>query len=521
MTNILDYVLNLKDNLSGKLGNANAAAKGLEATLGSVKSALGVLGVGFAVFKGIEFVKEGVEKFHELEQVTAKIGANLKSTGEIAGMSLEDVEGYAKGLSSHILSSRTDVLDMASQLLTFPAITKQVFEQSMGLVADIAAQTHHGLSETAIMFGKAFSDPAKGLNKMIRYGVMLTDQEKEKIIALQQSGKLIAAQEEMMKDIARAGYSGVATAMFNADPLARFNKTMGSLKLTMGEVAIGFLKELTPSLEKFAIWLKKGFEWIKKNKDEIIMWAKALGAAWIAVKSYEILVPILLAIENGLVAAAVGATGFGAAISLAISPVTLLAAAVGVLVLAHEKLAQYDKNKEKYLSDVATDEEDFVQQGMEKYKGLKNARELAMADEQNDINESIAIYKKSLQELNPKNLDDNQIYGILSPEQMDDFFAYTKELEILASRQKGLSALPTAPIKTKARKLGENPLAPQKDEAKATGSKAVTINISINKMIESFKISTTTMGESINSIKEKVAESLLSAVNDSQIVAGI
>ena len=144
-----------------------------------------------------------------------------------------------------------------------------------------------------------------------------------------------------------------------------------------------------------------------------------------------------------------------------------------------------------------------------------------MADEQNDINESIAIYKKSLQELNPKNLDDNQIYGILSPEQMDDFFAYTKELEILASRQKGLSALPTAPIKTKARKLGENPLAPQKDEAKATGSKAVTINISINKMIESFKISTTTMGESINSIKEKVAESLLSAVNESQIVAGI
>ena len=77
MTNILDYVLNLKDNLSGKLGNANAAAKGLEATLGSVKSALGVLGVGFAVFKGIEFVKEGVEKLICQKQAYVRFNDNM------------------------------------------------------------------------------------------------------------------------------------------------------------------------------------------------------------------------------------------------------------------------------------------------------------------------------------------------------------------------------------------------------------------------------------------------------------
>ena len=55
----------------------------------------------------------------------------------------------------------------------------------------------------------------------------------------------------------------------------------------------------------------------------------------------------------------------------------------------------------------------------------------------------------------------------------------------------------------------------------AGGTKAVTITISINKLIEQFKVSTTTVGEGASQIKEKVAETLLGAINDSQIVAGI
>jgi hypothetical protein len=46
--------------------------------------------------------------------------------------------------------------------------------------------------------------------------------------------------------------------------------------------------------------------------------------------------------------------------------------------------------------------------------------------------------------------------------------------------------------------------------------------LSLNKeLIEEFKVQTTTVGEGASKIKEKVAESLLSAINDSQVVAGI
>lgn len=55
----------------------------------------------------------------------------------------------------------------------------------------------------------------------------------------------------------------------------------------------------------------------------------------------------------------------------------------------------------------------------------------------------------------------------------------------------------------------------------ATGQKITTINISINNLIEQFKISTTNMQESSSKVRELVAQTLLSAVNDSQITAGI
>ncbi len=68
-----------------------------------------------------------------------------------------------------------------------------------------------------------------------------------------------------------------------------------------------------------------------------------------------------------------------------------------------------------------------------------------------------------------------------------------------------------------------DPAAPTKDISPkgATGQKITTINISINNLIEQFKISTTNMPESTSKVRELVAQTLLSAVNDSQITAGI
>ena len=61
----------------------------------------------------------------------------------------------------------------------------------------------------------------------------------------------------------------------------------------------------------------------------------------------------------------------------------------------------------------------------------------------------------------------------------------------------------------------------EKKPDKAKGSQAITINISINKLIESFKVETTNIQELIAKIQELVANTLLSAVNDASITANI
>jgi hypothetical protein len=60
----------------------------------------------------------------------------------------------------------------------------------------------------------------------------------------------------------------------------------------------------------------------------------------------------------------------------------------------------------------------------------------------------------------------------------------------------------------------------KKETNKITGNRSVTINIHIDTMIKDFTVKATTIRESMNDVKEKIVSTMLSAINDSQIVAG-
>jgi hypothetical protein len=119
------------------------------------------------------------------------------------------------------------------------------------------------------MYGKALGNPIEGLNKLTRYGVMLTDQEKERISKLQASGHLVEAQKAMMDAIAHSGYAGVAEAMFNADPIARYNKLMSKAQLAIGEYAMEIMKAFMPTLESVASGISSIVGFITEYKSGI------------------------------------------------------------------------------------------------------------------------------------------------------------------------------------------------------------------------------------------------------------
>jgi len=496
MTNLVEYILNLRGNLAPALDNANAHATRLESTLGGVKAMAGsigaALGIGFAIFKGWEFVKEGVEKFHELEQETAKVEANLRATNETAGIGLQDVQKYAKELSGKIQAGRVEIMDMASQLLTFPAITKDIFQSSMGMVADIAKQTNHGLTETAIMYGKALNSPAEGLQKMMRYGVMFTDAEKQKIISLQASGKLIESQKYMIEAIARSGYKGVAESMFNADPIARYNKMMGSAKLAVGEFAMEVAKKIMPAMEMFAKGIKNTFEWMKEHEKTMA------------------LIGDMLAVGAGLILTITIATKAWAAaqwllnVAMTANPLGLVIAGIAALVAG---VIWAWNNFEGFRKTVMGVWEVMKSFGSTIY----------------DIFAGIALIYKGIFTFDFGAMKEglSQVIGAAADagKNISEAWEKGKAKGVESFAKTGAKSLIPETTVGKTGKAGADGYIAE-PKTKAEGQKTINIHVAYNApLISGFTISTTNIKEGLGSLKEQVSAILVGATHDSLMVA--
>jgi predicted transcriptional regulator len=565
MQNIVDYILNVKGNLDQQLGSAANHAKTLETNLVGVKSMAstiaGALGVGFAVFQGIDFVKKGVEKFKELEEVTAKVEANLKSTGGVAGVSMKNIEEYSKGLSGKIHASRVDIMDMASQMLTFPSISKDVFQSSMGLIADIAKQTGHGLSETAIMYGKALNDPSAGLQKMMRYGVVFTEQEKKRIQALQASGDLIGAQKSMMDAIAGSGYAGVAEAMFNADPIARFNKMMGGAQVAIGEIAVEALKKIMPLLESFASIIKSTAVFLKEHSTAILMVVSILGSAILAYKTYTAVTAAYAIIQTGLTSGTWLLTAAWTALDVVMSlnPIGLIIAGISALVAivvvcwnkfegfreivlgvwevikwfgsevikvieglynAWMGLHTFDLNQIKQgfaqLSDVW--ENGGRRAGEAWAKGQAEGAKSMADSHKYETDKAIAEKIASLSEAG-KITSKAQAYAIANL--MNKINSDLKS-KLITEEQKAeiLSLLPQKGKKGANLNINAQTSDADKPKTKAEGRKNINITVTYNApLIQDFTISSTNITDGLESLKNKVSEILVGATHDTLLVA--
>ena len=232
------YELSLKDQLTNKLHQADGAATKLESTMGSLGNRLThvaeAFGISFALFKGIEFVHEGIEAFEKLHQAEAQVEAGLISTGHAAGIAGEELEASAIKFSQSFKFTRADITEMQSIMLTFPGITSSTFDTASQAILDMSTRLHKGLDETAIMVGKALQDPERGITAMRRVGVNFNDTQTEIIKNLVRTGHAAKAQTLILQEL-QLEFAGSAQAAAEADPLFKYNKLMYNLKIAVGE----------------------------------------------------------------------------------------------------------------------------------------------------------------------------------------------------------------------------------------------------------------------------------------------
>ena len=530
MAQVVEYILSLRDDLSRGIQGANTQVNHLESSLGSARSAigsltgmLGTLGVGFALFKGAAFVHDGVEAFHRVEQSMAQVEAGLKSTGEAAGMTKESISSMAKEMSSRMKFGRADILDMQAQMLTFGGITKENFPAIGDAIANVATKIGMDLHGMAIQFGKAMDNPADGIKKLMRQGVMFSQQQEDAIDKLVEKGNIVGAQQIMLAEIANK-YGGASQAAFDADPLSRYDKTMGSVKMTVGELATDLLIKLTPALEAFANIVKTAADWVKKNGTELWVLIKAVVEGVLIFKTITlVIVPFAAALTTVAPAAAAAVTGIeavGVASTFALGPIGLLAAAVTAVIYSYGLLEAAQKkmenNRTKLLSDAGEAEL--------KHDNASLAGAISVGQKKSDAIKQIFDERMSHISSRRKELEaewktqgtDNGISG--SAKDFQEQWNFKKgilDAQELALKDIG-RVMPTKLKSVVALPKKEDPAA----KTKAVGSKSVTINVSIKDLVNTLQINTTNLKEGAGKVQEIITNILASAVNDFQIVAG-
>ncbi len=252
---------------------------------GKLKTVGKVAGVGLAAGLGLA-AKVGFDAITEAQE-SAKIGrltdAVLKSTGGAANVTADQVAGLAEQISNLTGVDDEAIQEGQNLLLTFTKVRNEVgkgndiFNQATQASVDMAAALGTDVKGASMQLGKALNDPIKGVTALSRAGVSFTQQQKDQIKAMVESGDVLGAQKIILGEMSTQ-FGGAAEAA--SDPMQRLGTIVGNLQERIGTA-------LLPIVEQAADWLgenlPRAMDWlaakwpILRAKAEPVL--RAIGSA--------------------------------------------------------------------------------------------------------------------------------------------------------------------------------------------------------------------------------------------------
>jgi len=539
MNEEVKYTLTLNDLLTGKLKGADTAAKGLEVTMGTLASIAG----GFlSAFATVDFLKGSIDQFNQAEQASAQLNATLASTKNIAGLNREALDKQAESIMNQSLFDDDDITRAQSLVATFTNIRGAVYNDAIPAIADLATKMGGDIQGASIQVGKALNDPVKGIAALSRVGVSFSEDQKKVIETLAKTGHLAEAQGMILKELnTEFGGSAAAAAAAGTGGFTVLQHQMGNVREELGGVLVEIGTELMPvfrgmvtGFQASVTVFKDVVHWIKEHsvfmtslakgialatgayvayiaqQKLAAMWTATLGVRTAALAAGELILGTATAVATGEIGLMEGAMG---ALNLVMSLNPVGAIITGIAALAAGLIYAYNKS-EVFRGAVWSLWEVIKTVGgliKEYWTGVFHVVYGAMAFDKSLVMKGFSEMAASTFGAGEK-IAKAAVSGYEAG--VKDFRSVEIKGGVLANQPKqGKGAVVPLP--------GEPGAAGKAAPTGATPNKAVTINISIGKLVETMKINTTTINESAEKVKQVVMESLLSAVNDSQIVSGI
>lgn len=208
------------------------------------------------------FAALSVRAFGQQARALANVEAGLKSTGNAAGLTSKELQDAASQLQDLTGFGDEDILEgVTSTLLTFTNVSGQVFKDAQQAAIDLSATLGTDLQSSAIQIGKALNDPIKGLTGLSRAGIQFSEDQKDVIKNLAETGRVAEAQSLVLKELqTQFGGTAEAAARVGTGPLRSLAGRLGDLSEVFGEAILnvinpavikldGFIKRLTKTLQ--------------------------------------------------------------------------------------------------------------------------------------------------------------------------------------------------------------------------------------------------------------------------------
>jgi hypothetical protein len=205
--------------------------KGNFQNLGRNAAIAGAAVAGFAAV-----IATSARALARIETINAQTNAVLKSTGTIANGTAQDIENLAGRLEALTATEAETIQEGANLLLTFKNIRNEagagndIFNQTTAAMVDVARAMGTSASGEAIRLGKALNDPIRGIAALSRVGIQFTDDQREQIKVLTESGDIMSAQKIILAELqSQFGGSGAAFAKTFTGQMELLNHELGAI----------------------------------------------------------------------------------------------------------------------------------------------------------------------------------------------------------------------------------------------------------------------------------------------------
>jgi len=536
MSNNVEYIISLRDKFSTKLvsiqnqvDNLDKKTNIFKGTLGSLSGVLGGIGFGAAA---ISVLKLGMN----MEQAKVAFTVFLGSA-EKANKALADLNEFANVTPY----DNAEVIDTGKSLLAF-GVGADDLTSTLRKLGDVASGLNVPLNDMAQIYGKAMNKgklQAEELNQLSERGVPIMQALADKFGVQKDQVYKLAEQGKITFSVFNEAFSSMSAN--GGDFFQMMEKqsetTSGKLSTLVGNaqmLGITIAEKLMPTvnmlIDKFMVlvsWMQTNsaiiistIKFIAQLAKYYIIYLVALKAVSYATKIATIMNTALrisyVVMQKGIKGAITSMKGFKAA--LAQTGIGLAVIAVSYLV---EKYMEFGSEIDRLQEKLKTLKSGVVfspEKTLLKQFGLVNQSGLIERMIGVDLNKvagnfDLSKIQSSLEIIN--NLVE-QYQGKLTGR--GGQYKLEQSIKNLEEVRKVLEEKQSKIEKTLPKRLNGQTIETETKETKITSSAPKVFNINIDKLVENFTVSTSTLKESTNEIKEAVLNALLGSLNDTQIV---